>query len=95
MRRGRHPVVFPDGCKKDRSVVCWQGQARDNRGMGQEILLAVTYGGFVPAAGAFLDKPECRIPRPTWERFQPEWYYAGLVDLPTLEPLRIWSWKKV
>jgi GT2 family glycosyltransferase len=50
---------------------------------------------FLPAAGALLDGDEFQVPRSIWERLQPGWYYARLVDLATLEPLRIWSWQKV
>jgi hypothetical protein len=49
---------------------------------------------FMPAAGAFLETPEFRIPRSMWERLHPGWYYARLVDLATLRPLRTWSWQK-
>lgn len=50
---------------------------------------------FLPAAGAFLETPEFRIPRSIWDRLQPGRYYARLVDLATFQPLRTWSWQKV
>jgi GT2 family glycosyltransferase len=49
---------------------------------------------FVPSTGAFLDGHECEIPLSIWDRLQPGHYYARVVDLATLEPLRGWSWQK-
>ncbi len=49
---------------------------------------------FVPATGAFLDGPECEIPTSIWDRLQPGAYYARVVELATLRPLRSWSWQK-
>lgn len=49
---------------------------------------------FVPATGAFLDGPKYEIPPSIWDRLQPGPYYARVVDLATLRPLRTWSWQK-
>ena len=49
---------------------------------------------FIPAAGAFLDGTTCEIPPSLWDRLRPDYYYARLVDLATLRPLRTWSWQK-
>lgn len=49
---------------------------------------------FVPATGAFLERPECELPLSIWDRLQPGAYYARIVDLATHKPLRNWSWQK-
>jgi GT2 family glycosyltransferase len=49
---------------------------------------------FAPAAGAFLERPECELPLSIWDRLQPGAYYARIVDLATHKPLRNWSWQK-
>ena len=41
-----------------------------------------------------LDKSEFAISQSMWEHLQPGRYYARVVDLATLEPLRGWSWQK-
>lgn len=49
---------------------------------------------FTPATGAFLGSFEYEMPPSIWDRLQPGPYYARVVDLATLRPLRTWSWQK-
>lgn len=49
---------------------------------------------FVPATGAFLERPECELPLSIWDRLQPGAYYACMVDLATRKLLGNWSWQK-
>lgn len=60
-----------------------------------ELLIEVSHSWtFTPATGALLGGPEYEIPPSIWDRLQPGPYYARVVDLATLRPLRTWSWQK-
>lgn len=60
-----------------------------------ELLIEMSHSWvFAPATGAFLNGYEYEIPLSIWDRLQPGPYYARVVDVTTLRPLKVWSWHK-